>query len=275
MAHTNETFTFSDGRTINRLGFGTMRLTGQPGNFGPYEAWDAGIALLRRAASLGVEHFDTARAYGPHYSERLIADAFGSEVKNLFIATKGGIEKTGVGAEFIKRDGRPETLRRHLMESLQNLKVETIDLYYLHAPDNRVGMEDSVAELADAKSKGLIARIGLSNVSLAQLKTAEKVVQIDAVQNRYNPADGGDEAVLTYTAQKGIAFVPWGPLGANPMKQGAPLASGDAIGLQTPAQAALSELLSRAPNVLPIPGTTSRQHLMENMAAGRFIRDAA
>lgn len=262
-----KTFTFPDGQTVNRIGFGAMRLTGQPGNYGPYGEWESGKAVLREAVSLGVQHFDTARAYGPHHSERLIADALKPYGAKVFIASKGGIEKDGPSAEFIKRDGRPETLRRHIEESLADLGMERIDLYYLHAPDPNVPLAESVGALAEAQAAGKIARVGVSNVNLDQLKIAMSTVRIVAVQNRYNPADRGDEAVLDFTTENGIAFVPWGPLGANPMTHGAPLAAGTANGDLTAAQEALRALLERAPNVLPIPGTTSLAHLAENVRA--------
>ena len=144
MSTTPLTFTFRDGRTINRIGYGAMRLTGQPGNYGPYADWDGGIALLRQAADLGVQHFDSARAYGPNHNERLVRAALASRYDELFIASKGGINKAGAGARYISRDGRPEALRAHIEESLRDLGVEQIDLYYLHAPDPAVPLEDSV-----------------------------------------------------------------------------------------------------------------------------------
>ncbi len=264
------TFTFADGRQITRLGFGAMRLTGQPGNYGPYEDWKGGLTLLRKAHALGAGHIDTARAYGPHDNERLIGEAFAAmpASERPFLASKGGIEKLGRGAEFIHPDGRPAALERHVEESLAALRVETIDLYYLHRPDPAVPIEDSVGALVDAKAAGKIARIGVSNVTLDQLKRAQAVVAIDAVQNRYNPAEGGDDAVLEHAVAHGIAFVPWGPLAAKPLEHGAPLAAGDADAHgATPSQRALVALLRRAPNVLPIPGTTSLDHLAENLDA--------
>ena len=185
-----------------------------------------------------------------------------------FIASKGGIEKTGVGGQFIRADGRPEALRHHVEESLSSLQTNQVDLYYLHRPDPAVPIEDSVGALVDAQARSEIARIGVSNVSLEQLKRAQSVAPIAAVQNRYNPAEGGDDAVLDYTTRHSIAFVPWGPLAAKPLEYGAPLAVGG-IGKNglTPAQSALRALLDRAPNILPIPGTTSADHLAENLAA--------
>lgn len=255
------TFTFSDGRTINRIGYGAMRLTGQPRNFGPYADWNGGLALLRRAREIGIQHIDTARAYGPHDNERIIADALclpdGGYPGDVFIASKGGIEKT---ASEIRRDGSPEALHRHVSESLRDLRTDRIDLYYLHGPDSAVPIAESVAALEDLRQAGKIARIGISNVTRRQLDAAMAVAPIAAVQNRYSPADDRDaeaEALIDFAASEGIAFVPHGPLGANPMKRGAAV---------EPAEA-LRTLLARSPNILVIPGTTTIAHLEANAEA--------
>ena len=258
------TFTFADGRTVNRIGYGAMRLTGQPGNFGPYADWEGGIALLRRAVALGIDHFDTARAYGPHHNERLVGEALAPLASQVFVASKGGIEKNGAGMEFIERDGSPGALARHVAESRRDLAPligdRPIDLYYLHAPDRTVPIAHSVAALEREREAGRIARIGVSNVSLDQLKEAMRVAPIAAVQNRYSPADELDddlEGLIDFTAENGIAFVPHGPLGAHPMKRGA----------TTDPSAALRGLLARSPNILVIPGTTTVAHLEENVRA--------
>ena len=254
-------FAFADGLTIPRMGFGAMRLTGQPGNFGPYADPEGGVALVRRALELGVRHLDTARAYGPHENERLIRSALAgapSGADAAFVATKGGIEKGS--PDDIRRDGSPAALRRHVDESLGNLGVEAIDLYYLHGPDARVPIAESVGALEEARRAGKILRIGLSNVDSAQLDEAREVAPIAAVQNRYSPADDPDdalEALIDRTAELGIAFVAHGPLGAHPMRAGA----------ATDPAAALGALLARSPNVLVIPGTTSVRHLEANVAA--------
>jgi aryl-alcohol dehydrogenase-like predicted oxidoreductase len=257
---------------VSRLGFGAMRLTGQPGNFGPYPNWEAGKALLRRAVELGVTFFDTARAYGPGWNEELIADAL-APYDGVVVATKGGIEKHS--PTEIQPDGRPEALRRHVEESRRRLRLDTLPLYYLHRPDPAVPLLAQVEALAQERAAGRIRHVGLSNVTVAQLEAALAVVPVAAVQNRYNVAERGGDDVVDYTAARGIAFVPYGPLGANPMRPGAPLAAaahghadpaGDG---RTPAQRALGALLGRAPNVLPIPGTTSAAHLEENVAAAR------
>jgi aryl-alcohol dehydrogenase-like predicted oxidoreductase len=238
-----------------------MRLTGQPGNFGPYPDWEAGKALLRRAAELGVQLIDTARAYGPGWNEELVAEALHPYPAGLVVATKGGIEKTGPNPSDIRPDGRPEALERHLEESLRRLKVERIDLYYLHRPDPAVPFEAQAEALARARAAGKIRFVGLSNVSVDQLEAARAVVPVAAVQNRYNVQEDGDAAMVDLTARLGIAYVPWGPLGAAPMRQGAPLAG--TLGTA----AALRALLDRSPNIVPIPGTTSLAHLEENLAA--------
>ncbi|MEM9797069.1 MAG: aldo/keto reductase [Pseudomonadota bacterium] len=260
---TQAKFTFPDGRTVHRLGLGTMRLTGQPGNFGPFEDWEAGKTLLRTAADNGVDFFDTARAYGPHWGERIIGEALAEYGDRVFVASKGGIEKNGPTGAHIRRDGRPDRLKVHVDESLEALGRDIIDLYYLHSPDPSVPFADSIGALEEARLAGKIARIGVSNATLDQLREAMAIAPISAVQNRYDPVNGGDEAVLDATVQAGIAFVPWGPLGANPMKPGSPFAETGAMGVTD----AIKALLDRAPNVLPIPGTRSVDHLLANLKA--------
>ena len=260
---TNEldtTFTFLNGRTVNRIGYGAMRLTGQPRNFGPYADWQGGIDLLRRARDLGINHIDTARAYGPHENEKLIADALvgaDGSYGDMFIASKGGVEKS---ATSLTRDTSADTMKRHLEDSLANLSTDTIDLYYVHAPDGVTPVSESVAALEEMRQAGKIEMIGLSNVSRTQIEDALKVAPIAAVQNRYSPADKHDaalEEMIDWLNEQGIAFVPHGPLGANPMKQGAAVDPGEA----------LRTLLARAPNVLVIPGTMTIVHLEANAAA--------
>ena len=255
------TFTFPDGRTVNRIGYGAMRLTGQPGNFGPYEDLDAGRALLRRAVNLGIDHFDGARSYGPHHADRILAEALAEHGEAVFVASKGGIEKD---ANAIDVDASPEALARHVIESRADLAPligeRPIDLYYLHRPDPKIPLVDSVRALEAERQAGRIARIGLSNVTLAQLREAMEIASISAVQNRYSPADIRDddlEALIDVTTEQGIAFVPHGPLGANPMRHGAATEPGEA----------LRTLLGRAPNILVIPGTTTAAHLEENVRA--------
>ncbi len=246
-------FALPGGRTVRRIGLGAMRLRGRD------RAHD--VALLRRAIALGVEHVDTARMYGDGRNEELVAEALAPYPDGLLVATKGGIERTPGG---FRADGRPEALRGHVAESLRRLRVERIGLYYLHDPDPGVPVAESVGALARMRDEdGTIDLIGVSNVSAAQLREALAVTPVAAVQNRYSAARGGDDEVLDLTTGLGIAFVPWGPVRAAPLPPaGAPAGT-------TPAQAALRALLDRAPNVLPIPGTTSIAHLEENMVADR------
>lgn len=251
---------------ISRIGFGAMRLTGQPGNFGPFPRWDEGKTLLRAAVELGINFIDTARAYGPGWNEELIAEALHPYRKGLVIATKGGIEKPS--PSDIRADGRPEALRLHLDESLRRLRVEAIDLHYLHRPDRQVSFEDSVGELERLRNLGKIRFIGLSNVTVEQIRKAMRIAPISAIQNRYNIMERSGEDVLEFAKNNGMMFVPYGPLGAQPLAHGAPLAKGskDSKSL-TPAQSALRDLVLHAPNVVPIPGTTSVEHLRENANA--------
>lgn len=251
---TPKTFTIGGDLTVNRLGYGAMRLTGQPSNFGPYTDWEGGKALLRRAIELGVNFVDTAEAYGPGDNENIIADALQPYAKDLMIATKGGIFKPAPGN--IQVDASPENLRRGVEGSLRRLKLDRIDLYQLHRPDPKVPFAKSVQALAALQQEGKIRHIGLSNVTLEQLKEAQKITRIASVQNRFNQADQSQNALVDYTAEQGIAFIPYGPLGAHPLKQGAAL----------PTQSALVWLLRRSPNIVVIPGTTSIAHLEENMA---------
>ncbi len=248
---TNPTFRLGNQLDVNRIGYGAMRLTGQPGNFGPYQDWDAGQALLRRAAELGVNFFDSARSYGPLWADRILADALHPYAEGVVIATKGGVDKPAPGR--ITVDGSPETLLREIDEALQTLKVERIEL---HRVDPNVPIEESVGGLEQARQAGKIRLIGLSNVNQDQLERALSVAPIASVQNRYNQAERRYDALVDYTAERGIAFIPYGPLGANPMARGAKL----------PAQEALAWLLQRSPNIIVIPGTTSVAHLEENVA---------
>ena len=255
MTTLNQTFRLGGEREINRLGFGAMRLTGQPGNFGPYSRWEQGKALLRRAADLGVNFFDSARAYGPEWADKLIADALAPYADNALVATKGGVDK--LGPQQIVVDGRPATLERHIDAALANLGVERIELFQLHRVDPDVDIETSVGAIDDARRAGKVRFIGLSNVDRAQLDRALSVAPIASVQNRFNRAERDHDALVDYTAERGIAFIPYGPLGAHPMRQGAAL----------PARESLAWLLERSPNVIVIPGTTSMEHLEDNVGA--------
>lgn len=270
------TFLIGGDLPVHRLGYGAMRLCGQPGNFGPYADWPAGEQLLRRAVELGVNFIDTAEAYGPGFNEELIASALYPYAPGLVIATKGGVTKEAPDRIF--PDGRPERLRRAVEASLQRLKLERIDLYQWHRPDPAVPLADSIGELARLQVEGKIRHLGLSNVTAEQLEAARAIVPIASVQNRFNLAERGAGEVLDLCTTHGIAFLPYGPLGAQPLQHGAPLAENRgalaAVAQRhgaTPAQIALAWALRRAPNILVIPGTTSLVHLQENVSAAEIV----
>lgn len=259
------TFDLGGELTVNRIGYGAMRLTGQPGNFGPYEDWEGGKALLRRAVELGINLIDTARSYGPGHNERLIAEALNPYAAGLVIATKGGVDKPT--PDQIVVDASPATLKAQVDLALKNLRVERIDLFQLHRVDPNISIEESVGALAELRREGKIRLIGLSNVDRLLLDRALAVTPIASVQNRLNQSERGDEALVDYTFERGIAFIPYGPLGANPMQRGAPLAQGKRGSGMPPAAAALRWLLERSANIVVIPGTTSIVHLEENLQA--------
>jgi aryl-alcohol dehydrogenase-like predicted oxidoreductase len=237
-----------------------MRLTGQPGNWGPYADWQGGIRLLRRAVDLGVNLIDTARSYGAGWNERLIAEALAPYPAHLVIATKGGIEKVAPGQ--VEVDARPQSLRRHVEDALSNLHTERIDLFQLHRPDPAVPLAESIGALQAMQAEGKLRWIGVSNVDLAQLQLARSIAVIVSVQNRCNQLDAPDDVVLDYCTREGLAYVTHGPLAAHAQRHGAPLA---ATGRSAPS--ALRRLLERAPNVAISPGTTSIAHLEENLRA--------
>ena len=268
------TFHLGGDLPVHRIGYGAMRLCGQPGNFGPFADWAAGESLLRRAVELGVNFFDTAEAYGPGNNEEIIAAALHPYRTGLVIATKGGVTKTSPTNVF--PDGRPENLGRACEASLRRLRIARIDLYQLHRPDPKVPFADSVGALAALRTEGKIRHIGLSNVTLAQIEEARAIVPIVSVQNRYNLRERNADDILDFCERHAITFLPYGPLGAQPFERNAPLTAGTgalaAISSRlgaTPAQVALAWLLRRSPNVIVIPGTTTIPHLEENIAATR------
>ncbi len=259
---------------VNRLGFGAMRLCGQPGNFGPFPDWEAGKHLLRRAFELGINFIDTAHAYGPGWNELLIGEALVGTQQTIYVATKGGVEKTAHDRVF--PDGRPEQLRLRCEESLHRLGVPRIDLYQLHRPDPAVPFLESVEALAQLRREGKIRHIGLSNVTLEQLQAALAVVPVASIQNRYNWNERKDDSMVEFCLQQNIAYLPWGPLAAQPFAPDAPLSHDLRLAelarthQATPSQVALAWLLQRAPNIIVIPGTTSVAHLEENVAARKI-----
>ena len=257
------TYTFGGDLTVRRLGFGAMRLTG-PGIWGPPPDRDAAKAVLRRAVELGVNFIDTADSYGPEVSEELIAEALYPYPDDLVIATTGGVERTGPGEWH--RNGRPEHLAAACEGSLRRLRLDVIDVYQLHAPDPDVPLEESIGALAQLQDAGKVRHVGVSNVSLEQLRTAQKVASIVSVQNRYNIGDRTFDDVLDVCAEEGLGFIPWFPLGAGDL----PYPPAIDIGFRLDAtreQVLLAWLLHRADVVLPIPGTSSIPHLEENVAA--------
>lgn len=248
---------------VHRLGFGAMRLTGE-GIWGPPKNRTEAIAVLRRAAGLGVNFIDTADSYGPNVSEELIAEALFPYPKDLVIATKGGWNRPGPNQWT--HDATPAHLRKAVEGSLKRLRLERIELYQLHTPDPVVPFEDSVGTLAQLKSEGKIRLIGLSNVTQEHIERARRIVPIVSVQNRYSFADREWDYVVDYCDRNGIAFIPWFPLGAGRMA-GQTLDQIARAHQATPHQVAIAWLLKRSPIMLPIPGTSSVKHLEENVAA--------
>jgi pyridoxine 4-dehydrogenase len=257
------TITLGDGLTVNRLGFGAMRLTGD-GIWGPPKDPAGAIAVLRRAIELGVNFIDTADSYGPNTSEELIAEALAPYPKDLVIATKGGWNRPGPNQWT--HDASPAHLREALEGSLKRLRLDRIDVYQLHVPDPVVPLDASIETLANLQSEGKIRLVGLSNVTVEHIERARRIVPIVSVQNRYSFADREWDNVVDYCEVNGIAFIPWFPLGAG--RVAGRLLERIAKARQVkPIQIALAWLLKRSPVMLPIPGTSSVPHLEENIEA--------
>ena len=250
--------------SVQRMALGAMRLTGA-GVWGDPPDRAAAKDLLRRALALGIDFLDTADSYGPEVSEEIIAEALHPYPAGLVIGTKGGLTRPSRPAWT--PDGRPEHLRRAIEGSLKRLRLDRIDLYQLHAPDPSVPFVDSVGALGQAQGAGKIRHIGLSNVSVAQLEAAEQIVKVVSVQNEYNLGERASEDLLAACAQRGIAFLPWYPLGAGSVLRSTRVKLVAARYGATAAQVALAWLLARSPVMLPIPGTHSVTHLEENVAA--------
>jgi aryl-alcohol dehydrogenase-like predicted oxidoreductase len=245
------------------MGYGAMRITGS-GIWGPPKDRKAALAVLRRAVELGVNFIDTADSYGPGVSEELIAEALYPYPKDLVIATKGGWHRPGPGQWT--HDSSPKHLREALEGSLKRLRVERIPLYQLHAPDPAISFEASIETLASMQAEGKLRLIGLSNVTREHIERAQKIAKIVSVQNRYSVFDREWEHVLDYCEQQHIAFIPWFPLGAGGV--GHEILSRIAAAHKAkPIQVALAWLLQRSPMILPIPGTSSAEHLEEDIAA--------
>jgi len=249
--------------SVHRLGYGAMRLTGE-GIWGPPKDRKRALEVLRRAVELGVNFIDTADSYGPAVSEELIAEALSPYPKDLVIATKGGWNRPGPNQWT--HDASPAHLRKAIESSLKRLRVDRIGLYQLHAPDPVTPFEASVETLAELQREGKIYLVGLSNVTQEHIERARKVVPIVSVQNRYSFADREWDYVVDYCERNGIAFIPWFPLGAGKVA-GEILNRVAKAEQKNPLQVALAWLLQRSPIMLPIPGTSSVEHLSENIAA--------
>jgi len=256
--------------TVNRLGFGAMRITGA-GIWGQPADPDEAKAVLRRAVELGVNFIDTADSYGPNVSEELIGETLYPYPEDLVIATKGGLERTGPGRW--PTNGRPEHLIEACEGSLRRLKLEQIPLYQFHRPDPAVPLEDSIGALVTLKEQGKIRHIGLSNVTEEQLRRAQRLTPIVSIQNRYNVDDRRSESLVDLCEQEEMVFLPWAPIQDL---------DGDRIVREmaqrhdaTPRQIVLAWLLARSPSILPIPGTGSVSHLDDNVAAAAIKLTAA
>ena len=266
-----ETFVLGGDLLVNRLGFGAMRLTGE-GIWGWPPDRENAKKVLRRAVELGVNFIDTADAYGPETNELLIAEALYPYPKGLVIATKGGNTRPSPG-QWVQ-DGRPEYLAQAVDKSLKRLKLERIDLWQLHRIDRKVPVEESLGAIKKAQDAGKIRHVGLSEVTVAEIERAKKVVPIVSIQNRYNITDRESEDALNYCEKEKMGFIPWAPIGGSGSRSLSK--AGNALEAEAKrlnvsvVQLALAWLLQRSPVVLPIPGTSSLAHLEENMAAAKL-----
>ncbi len=253
--------------TVNRLGFGAMRLTGE-GIWGSPRDLSQAREVLRRLRDLDVNFIDTADSYGPEVSEQLIAEVLYPYSEDLVIATKGGLERPGPG-QWVS-NGRPDYLRRACEGSLKRLRLDQIPLYQWHRPDPRVPLEESVGALVDLKDEGKIRHIGVSNVTEDQLQQVQQLTPVVAVQNRYNLTDRRSDDLVDLGEQEDLVFLPWGPLGDADTGPVAEIATRHSASVQ---QIVLAWLLVRSPAMLPIPGTSSVAHLEENVAAASIKLD--
>jgi pyridoxine 4-dehydrogenase len=250
---------------VHRLGFGSMRLTG-PGIWGPPKDHAEAIRVLRRAVELGVDFIDTANSYGPYIAEELIHEALHPYPSGLVIATKAGLLRTG--PDKWPTLGNPDYLRQECEMSLRRLGVDQIDLFQLHRIDPKVPAADQFGVLKALQDEGKVRHVGLSEVTVDQIKAARKVLPIVTVQNEYNLANRKSEAVLDYCEREGLGFIPWYPVAAGKLTQAGGVVDRIATAAHaTTAQVAIAWLLRRSPVMLPIPGTSSVQHLEENCDA--------
>ncbi|MFL5847273.1 MAG: aldo/keto reductase [Solirubrobacteraceae bacterium] len=258
------TFKIGGDLEVHRLGYGAMQITGE-GIWGPPEDHDGAIAVLRRARELGVDFIDTADSYGPFVSEELIHEAL-HPYGDVVVATKGGLTRHGPNQWPIL--GRPEYLRQCCLMSLRRLGLETIELWQLHRIDPKVDRAEQFGTLKQLQDDGLVRHLGLSEVTVEDIKEAQEVFEVTTVQNLYNLGNRQSEDVLDYCEEQGIGFIPWFPLNSGSLAQpGGPVAEAAAKHDATAGQVALAWLLARSPVMLPIPGTKSVAHLEENLAA--------
>jgi pyridoxine 4-dehydrogenase len=270
---TSDTFLLGGDLPVRRLGFGSMRLTGK-GIWGEPKDHAEAIAVLHRVIALGINLIDTADSYGPEVAERLIAEALYPYPKGLVIATKAGFQRPG--PDKWVEDGRPSHLREAVNGSLKRLRLERIDLLQLHRIDPKVPMPDQIGALVDLQREGKIRHIGLSEVNVDQIEAVRRIATIVSVQNRYNLIDRNSEAVLDYCTRERLGFIPWFPLAVGGLaKPGGPLARIAEQVHATPSQVAIAWLLEKSPVMLPIPGTSSVEHLEENTEGGSIELDDA
>lgn len=260
----NDTFKIGGDLEVRRLGFGAMRITGK-GIWGPPSDPEAAKKLLHHVIDLGINLIDTADAYGPEVSENLIAEALHPYPKGLVIATKGGLLRGG--PNDWSTCGRPDHLKAACEASLKRLKLDRIDLYQLHAIDDHVPLEESLGALRDLQNEGKIRHIGVSNFRVMHLQRAVEVVDVVTVQNRYNLADRKHDEVVDWCTERNIGFIPWYPLATGDLTERSNLPDIAKSHEAAPSQIALAWLLRRSPVMLPIPGTSSIEHLQENTRA--------
>lgn len=265
------TYAFDDTFKINRLGYGTMQLTG-PGTWGPYKDPEAGIKVIKKALDYGINFFDTADSYGPWFADRYLAAGLKGAANRdqIFISDKVG--QTRQGPNIWTPHGEPNYLRQQVEVSMMTLGLDHEDLVFLHRIDTHFSVAEQVGELKKLQDEGKIKHIGLSQVTVEQIKAAQKVAKIDAVENLYNVADHRDDDVLAYAESQHMAFLPWFPLATGQLAQaGSPLTTMAQKYEVSPAQIALAWLLKRSTAILPIPGTSSVDHLADNVAAANVV----
>ena len=268
VAAASGTFVLGGDLTVNRLGFGAMRITGK-GIWGEPANPEEARRVLHRAVELGINFIDTADSYGPYVSEQLIGDTLAPYPADMVVATKGGL--TRQGPDQWLPVGRPEYLRQCVEMSLRRLRLERIDLYQLHRIDAKVGLEEQLGALKEMQQEGKIRHIGLSEVSVEEIQKAQAILPIVSVQNLYNLANRSSEAVLNYCEQNHLGFIPWFPVDAGKLaRPGGPLDTAAQHHNASVAQLALAWLLKRSPVMLPIPGTSSVAHLEENTRASEI-----